>query len=258
MAFLENTLEGWLQYFRSKLDRDNFVQKKITNEGPKTEMIFWKNALQEMVLLFELTNTPDFVFVRDFLQNKNKKLEERRSSLLSEAKSVESLISDRINEAKDNIKYLGTLDKFIEPLYNGTPEEIIETLPALMNAIKMIHTISRYYNTSKILTVLFTKITNQIIVNCKERILRGKTHEDIWGFEPNDLIAVFQSCIVLAQNYKSSYEQTKKKAAELIKSRHWDFDDGVIFLKLDFFVKRVKKLIELFTTIEQFNELEKH
>jgi dynein heavy chain len=125
-------------------------------------------------------------------------MEERRSQLLNDCKTIESLITDKINEAKDNIKYLNTLEKFIEPLYSGTPEEIIETLPALMNAIKMIHTISRYYNTSKILTVLFMKITNQIITNCRDRILRGKTYEEIWNFEPNDLISIFQSCIVLA------------------------------------------------------------
>ncbi len=55
-----------------------------------------------------------------------------------------------------------------------------------------------------------------------------------------------------------NYDITKKKAAELAKSRHWDFDNAVIFNKLDFFIKRINKLIELFTTIKQFNTLEKH
>jgi len=52
-----------------------------------------------------------------------------------------------------------------------------------------------------------------------------------------------------------NYDVTKKKAAELAKSRHWDFDYAVIFNKLDFFIKRINKLIELFTTIKQFNTL---
>ncbi|MCP4294559.1 MAG: hypothetical protein GY786_03030 [Proteobacteria bacterium] len=55
-----------------------------------------------------------------------------------------------------------------------------------------------------------------------------------------------------------NYDLTKKKASELPKSRHWDFDNAVIFNNLDFFIKRIKKLIELFTTIQQFNTLEKH
>ena len=50
----------------------------------------------------------------------------------------------------DNEKYLKTLEKFLEPLYNSQPLQIIDTLPALMNSIKMIHTIARYYNTRSV------------------------------------------------------------------------------------------------------------
>lgn len=80
---------------------------------------------------------------------------------------LDLLLTDKLNEAKDNVKYLTTLEKFIEPLKDGTPQQIIDTLPALMNAIKMIHTIARFYNTADKMTGLFMKITNQMIANCK-------------------------------------------------------------------------------------------
>lgn len=44
----------------------------------------------------------------------------------------------------------------------GTATTIIDTLPALMNSIKMIHTIARYYNTNERMTNLFAKITDQV------------------------------------------------------------------------------------------------
>lgn len=53
-------------------------------------------------------------------------------------------VTEAANEAKDNVKFLYTLERFIEPLYSGTATTIIDTLPALMNSIKMIHTIARY------------------------------------------------------------------------------------------------------------------
>ena len=56
------------------------------------------------------------------------------------------------------IKYLFTLERFIDPLYTGNAESIQDTLPALMNSIKMIHTIARYYNTPERMTNLFAKI----------------------------------------------------------------------------------------------------
>lgn len=49
----------------------------------------------------------------------------------------------------------------------------MDTLPALMNAIKMIHTIARFYNTADKMTGLFMKITHEMIRNCKNRILNS-------------------------------------------------------------------------------------
>ena len=66
--------------------------------------------------------------------------------------------ADAANEAKDNVKYLATLEKSLEPLYIGTPQMIIESLPTMMNNIAMMHTIARYYNTPERMTVLFQKV----------------------------------------------------------------------------------------------------
>lgn len=44
---------------------------------------------------------------------------------------------------------------------------MIDTLPALMNSLKMIHTIARYYGTSQCMTALLGKMTDQMVKNCK-------------------------------------------------------------------------------------------
>lgn len=87
---------------------------------------------------------------------------------------MELRVTEHLNEAKDNVKYLQTLEKFIEPLDQGTPEVIKEILPALMNSIKMIHTIARYYNTTDRMTNLLAKITTSMIRSCKRTIMNLK------------------------------------------------------------------------------------
>ena len=125
-------------------------------------------------------------------------------------KNNEMKVTEALNEAKDNVKYLTTLEKFIEPLYEGTPETIKDTLPALMNSIKMIHTIARYYNTNDRMTDLFKKITNQMIENCRKAITAGQESEDkLWDIPPDKLIPVLRQCIDLNHAYQKQYEDTK-------------------------------------------------
>jgi len=194
-------------------------------------------------------------------------------------RGIDNKITESLSEAKDNVKYLQTLEKYLEPLYTGNPESIKETLPALMNSIKMIHTIARYYNTTERMTGLFVKITNQMIINCKYNIVNfmniklgkseriGKlgslqnpkekvttTFEDrgLWDenkYPHDELIAVLKSCQELKDAYIKQYNFTKDRLESMPKARQFDFNTTEIFGKFELFNRRVRKLIDLFSTI---------
>ena len=82
-------------------------------------------------------------------------------------------------QAKDNVKYLATLDKFIEPLRSTNLTTVIDALPALLNSIKMVHTIARYYNTTERMTNLFVKVSNQVSVSFRVGNAAGRGK--LWG-----------------------------------------------------------------------------
>ncbi|CAD8173395.1 unnamed protein product [Paramecium octaurelia] len=49
----------------------------------------------------------------------------------------------KVKQSQGQYEILVDFKKFLDPLYKGTPQQIIDTLTALMNAIKMIHTIAK-------------------------------------------------------------------------------------------------------------------
>ena len=170
-------------------------------------------------------------------------------------RQIDINITEAANEAKDNVKYLQTLEKFIDPLYRGTPQTVIDALPALLNSIKMIHTIARYYNTTERMTCLFVKITNQMITNCCHFILQEKPSEDLWNRQPAPLLAALEECLRLNEAYQEQYRLTKDKLLTMPKGKQFDFSETQIFSKFDLFCRRVIKLIDMFSTIHQFHAL---
>lgn len=71
------------------------------------------------------------------------------------------------------------------------------------------------------------------------------------------MIEVLGSCIKLNREYKEAYKATKEKVADMPKGKTFDFSETQIFNKFDQFVKRLQKLIEVFSNIQQFDALAK-
>ncbi|KAJ1473429.1 dynein heavy chain, N-terminal region 1-domain-containing protein [Baffinella frigidus] len=179
-----------------------------------------------------------------------------KSKNLRRWKMCDNGITDALNEAKDNVKYLSTLEKYTEPLYHGTPENIIEGLPALMNNVKMMLTIARYYSTQEHMTTLFVKITNQMIKTCKLSIEAPTgSKEKLWEQDHEDLLKRLEMSLKLNDAYQELYRVTKEKLQTQPKVKQFDFNESRIFGKFDLYCKRVQKLMDMFTTIVQFSAL---
>lgn len=120
----------------------------------------------------------------------------------------------------------------------------------------MIHTISQSYNTTETLTTLLSKITEQIIQNCTRNILHnGETNISMWEKDIKDTIQELNECLVLNNTYQEQYRLIKKKLMQSPTSKQFDCNEMQIFGKIDLYCRRVVKLIDLFTTVDQFGAL---
>jgi len=239
------------------------------SEGPMGILRFWRKRTRLLSSVVDQIQRLDVQLVVSILTSVSKqptdKVPKNLMSQLHRWKTLDADVTESCNEARDNIKYLSTLEKFMEPVSSpgGSPQLIMDSLPTLINSIKMVHTIARYFNSSKRMTDLFVKITHAIISKLSAYILSDDSIEiygsrkgsDLWKYPPHTLIQRLTTCTKLNSLYQETYFLIKEKLASNTKSRQFDFNEQAIFGTIDLFCRRVLKLIEMFTTIWQFRTL---
>lgn len=257
LAVYENIMEDWCIQCEQVLAESAVAEDVEDESGPDTEFEFWRNRMAKFNSVAEQLKTRGCKCVLGVVGQVASK-----SKSFKRWKHIDSLITDSLNEARDNVKYLSALERYTEALYSGTPAGVIEALPALIHNMKVMLTISRFYGTNDRMTVLFIKITNQIITKCKDDINlkpgSGSPGVRLWDQNIPSLLERFRVILKVQDVYTSLYAMTKDKLAQNPKGRQFDFNEGLIFGKVHDFSKRVQKLLDMFTTIQQFSALALH
>uniref|UniRef100_A0A8C5ZW29 Dynein axonemal heavy chain 5 n=1 Tax=Marmota marmota marmota TaxID=9994 RepID=A0A8C5ZW29_MARMA len=246
---VEGCVKVWIKQMEQVLAENNQLRKEADDVGPRAELEHWKKRLSKFNYLLDQLKGPD---VRAMLAV----LAAAKSKLLKVAwRETDIRITDAANEAKDNVKYLYTLEKCCDPLYNSDPVSMIDAIPTLINAIKMIYSISHYYNTSEKITSLFIKVTNQMISACKAYITNNGT-TSIWN-QPQDVVMEkILSAIKLKQEYQHCFHKTKQKLKEKPSEKQFEFSEIYIFGKFETFHRRLAKIMDIFTTFKTYSVLQ--
>ena len=65
-------------------------------------------------------------------------------------------------EARDNLKFLTTLERHFKNIMYGPLPGILDTLPPMMNALRMVWIISRHYSDDVTMGALFQRVAQEI------------------------------------------------------------------------------------------------
>ncbi|XP_036931610.1 dynein heavy chain 5, axonemal isoform X3 [Acanthopagrus latus] len=245
---IEACMKVWIKQIEQVLAESEQLRKEADDLGPRAELDHWKKRMSRFNYLLDQLKSPDVKAVLGVLLM-------AKSKLIKSWRELDTRITDAANEAKDNVKYLYSLEKFCDPLYSSDPVSMVDAIPGLINAIRMIHSISRYYNTSEKITSLFVKVTNQMITACKAYITNNGSNS-IWD-QPQQVVAdKIKAAIHLNQEYQQYFHKTKEKLEQTPSERQFDFSEMYIFGKFDTFQRRLSKILEMFSTISTYSALQ--
>ena len=129
MREFEDCVTEWCKETEDLLAQTNRI-KDGEEPGPDTELEYWRTRMSNFNSITEQLKTKECKLVLGVCSA-------AKSKGYTRWKALDIAVTDAANEAKDNVKYLATLEKSLEPLFNGTVKDITDTVPALINNIKV-------------------------------------------------------------------------------------------------------------------------
>ena len=217
----EEVVDTWTAQIEPVLAEIEQVRSISDDEGPSTELDYWKRRFAKFNSISEQLKGKEMKVVQLVLSAA------ARNKAIKKLKALDNNVTDATTEAKDNVKFLTSLEKYTQPMYTASPKEIGEVLPGLFNTLKMMHSVSvaRFYGSAERMTALLCKVSNQIVKNCKHY---AAAEHGIWEDRPQEAVRRMSDCITLLEIYQDQFRQLRDKALQASKGRPFELNELVI------------------------------
>jgi len=115
-------------------------------------------------------------------------------------------------------------------------------LPEVLNSVRIIWELSKYYHTPEKMKGLMTKISNQIIKRCRAKIDRFDMLEGNVEKCMSDLTESINCC----KEWKTICLHSQKMIKKYSSRKTWELEnDDTIFAENEAFIQRCKDLLEI-------------
>ena len=135
------------------------------------------------------------------------------------------------------------------------------TVPDLMETVRVVHAMAKYYGNRENMTILLIKISNQMIKTCHEYVFAGgskaeKFTERIFDANHKKILSHIDSCITLLAAYSDEYAKIKEKLLLSGAEKQFNFSEQAIFGNFELFCARLKKVADIIITGQNFSSLQ--
>uniref|UniRef100_A0AAV2L334 AAA+ ATPase domain-containing protein n=1 Tax=Knipowitschia caucasica TaxID=637954 RepID=A0AAV2L334_KNICA len=244
---LEDIVSLWTNQIQQVLIDSEQLRREPDDAGPETELEHWKTRTVLFNSLLEELKMP-------CVKKSVGVLQMAKSRVLQQWRKLDADITLVANEAKDNVKFLYTLEKIFEPLTSRPPLGVAQHLSLLMSSLKMIYTVSPFYNSPQRMTSLLLKVTNQMINTCRRYLCGGVAN--VWDHPRAVLLQRISECCELNKEYQKSFHTVQEDLRGKPNHKPFNFSEHYIFGKFDAFCCRLQKISQMVLTLEKLSSLQ--
>ncbi|NXI51957.1 DYH10 protein, partial [Chloroceryle aenea] len=237
---LESCAMTWQKLISTALEEQ--LKKVPQGNGPLAEVNFWRERNSILGALIEQTKLPEVQKVLEILQ-------EAESENVGDLQVVLSDLRKQHEEAVDSVKFLSTLEHHLKNLtYGAGFNVVLDTIPSLMNALRMVWIISQHYNKDEWMVPLMERIAWEISARVYKAVdLHTLFKEDRTAAKKKILEA--KSTL---EQWKKCYFAVRAQIEASGREQHWEFDRKRLFEKTDYMTSVCQDLYDILQVIEEF------
>jgi dynein heavy chain, axonemal len=237
---LETIVYGWETQVSDAIEAQNRLQPK--GPGPLAEIDYWKERNISLSGIFEQTKQEKVKKILEILNHV-----ESPVSHIFENQRID--LAKLYSEAKDNVRFLSTLERHFRNICYGASFHVVsETLPSMMNALRMIWIISRHYNKDERMVPLMERIAHELA----ERVSKVINVKTILDFRPQEIQRLCTEARKMLIQWKDSYFKVRQKIETSGRDSRWEFDRRKLFDKTEHQSIICNELIKISVVLEEF------
>nr|CAD7405490.1 unnamed protein product [Timema poppensis] len=162
---LEERVKAWIRKVQEVIMESQQLRKENDSSGPQDELEYWKKrGAQFSQIVSHLQcheNPPPTVTLVSppQVQMTLQCLHVARSKMIKHWRDTDRHITFCYNESRDNAKFIQSMEKCCHSLYLHDPVRIKDSIMGLLQTVRLIHSVSQYYNTSERTSSLMVKVS---------------------------------------------------------------------------------------------------
>jgi dynein heavy chain len=157
---LEHALEEWTAAIKEMLVTESAKKVEVQNSA-MAEINFWRNRSATLSAFHQKFSLPQVKKILEMIELARNSYQTHDFIAYDNFSTEMGKLNKFYAEAKDNEKFLLTLERQFNNIQKDDLDLIEETLASLMNGLRLVWTISRHYKDEKMLN-LMSCIANEI------------------------------------------------------------------------------------------------
>ena len=238
---VESSVEDWAEQIGNIVEAQG--KMRMTGQTPVAEIEFWRERFTALSQVTEQLQTPKVGRMLDLLEYVD-------SQAIPVFRIQEGELNKLHLEAKDNVKFLSTLERHFKNISTGSLLTIIDTIPSMMNALRMVWIISRHYNTDERMVPLMSLIARDLSTRVGESVTVQSLE-----LPSSEAISKIEEGAAVLRKWKESYLQVREKIEMSARDQRWEFDRTKLFGRTDYQLERLQEMLEVAKVMQQFRNI---